>query len=132
MLLNGKKFYKELEGYYQKENYEGVREYLEEQEKNLKCVVMPAAGLGCAACAGDPDEEGLTNETREWIINRNQCIAIVTYEQGRLLQNQKKWTESIKKYEDAKALMERNYMTDLSIYDALKKNIQFIRMQEEG
>ena len=48
------------------------------------------------------------------------------------MQNQKKWTESIKKYEDAKALMERNYMTDLSIYDALKKNIQFIRMQEEG
>ena len=41
-----KEFYKELEGYYQKENYEGAERYLEKQEKELKCMVMPASGLG--------------------------------------------------------------------------------------
>lgn len=132
MLLDGKKFYKDLDNYYQKENYEGAGKYLEEKEKELKCMVMPSAGLGCAACADNQDEDGFTGEAKEWIIDRNQCIAIVTYEQGRLLQNQEKWAESMKKYEDAKALMERNFMTELSVYDALKKNVQLIQAREEG
>lgn len=132
MLLNGKKFYKELEGYYQKENYEGAQKYLEEKEKELKCMVMPAAGLGCAACVNDEDEDGLTREAREWLIDRNQCIAIVTYEQARVFQNQEKWAESMKKYENAKALMERNFMTELSVYEALQKNMQSIQEKKEG
>ena len=129
---NGKKFYKELEGYYQKENYEGAERYLEKQEKELKCMVMPASGLGWAACEDTQDEDGLTKETREWLINRNQCIAVVTYEQGRIFQNQGKWEESIKKYKSAKALMERNFMTDLSMYEALQKNLQDIQEKKEG
>jgi hypothetical protein len=74
----------------------------------------------------------LTKETREWLINRNQSIAVVTYEQARLYQNQEKWAQSIKKYKDAKALMERNFMTELSIYEALLKNMELIQTQEEG
>lgn len=46
MFLNGKKFYMELQGYYQKENYEGAEKYLEEKSRELKCMVMPASGLG--------------------------------------------------------------------------------------
>ena len=41
-----KKFYKELQGYYEKENYEGAEKYLEEKSRELKCMVMPASGLG--------------------------------------------------------------------------------------
>lgn len=131
MLLDGKKFYKDLEGYYQRENYEGAAAYLAEKAQELKCMVMPAAGLGCAACVNDEDEDGFSTETREWVINRNQSIAVVTYEQGRLLQNQEKWAESMEKYNTAKGLMERNFMTELSIYDALKKNMECIRAREE-
>ena len=74
----------------------------------------------------------MTKETREWLINRNQSIAVVTYEQARLFQNQEKWEQSIKKYKDAKALMERNFMTELSIYEALLKNMELIQTQQEG
>ena len=74
----------------------------------------------------------MTKETREWLINRNQSIAVVTYEQARLFQNREEWAQSIKMYKDAKALMERNFMTELSIYEALLKNMELIQMQEEG
>ena len=132
MFLNGKKFYMELQGYYQKENYEGAEKYLEEKSRELKCMVMPASGLGWASCPDTQDEDGLTKETREWLINRNQSIAVVTYEQARLFQNREEWAQSIKKYKDAKALMERNFMTELSIYEALLKNMELIQTQEEG
>ena len=46
MFLNGKKFYKELQGYYEKENCGGAEKYLEEKSRELKCMVMPASGFG--------------------------------------------------------------------------------------
>ena len=46
MFLNGKKFYKELQGYYEKETCGGAEKYLEEKSRELKCMVMPASGLG--------------------------------------------------------------------------------------
>ena len=74
----------------------------------------------------------MTKETREWLINRNQSIAVVTYEQARLFQNREEWAQSIKKYKDAKALMDRNFKTELSINQALLKNMELIQTKEEG
>lgn len=56
-----------------------------------------------------------------------QSIAVVMYEQGRLFQYLERWGESLAKYEEAKEIMEKNDMTDRSVYEALLENVKLVK-----
>lgn len=125
MLLNQKKFYQDIAHYYEHDSYDGLKEYLESREKEMKQLVMPDPG--CVVCGGgDVDEDGIAAVTKSWIQERNHAIAIITYEQARLFEQWEKWGESINKYKDAQKMMERNGMTNLSMYDASIESIKEI------
>lgn len=126
MLLNKKKFYQEIANYYERDNYKGAEVFLADKEKELKLAVMPDPG--CFLCGNvDADEDGLAPVTKEWIKERNEAISIVNYEQGRIYQAMERWEESLRKYEDAKKLMERNNLTHENIYSALIENMKLVK-----
>ena len=130
MLLNQKKFYLDIANYYELDNYDGLRVYLENKEKEVKQSVMPDPG--CVMCGGaDVDQDGIAAVTKSWIQERNNAIAVIIYEQARLFEQWEKWEESESKYREAIQLMERSGMTNLSIYEASIDSIKSIEEEKE-
>lgn len=63
--------------------------------------------------------------------DRNQGVALVTYELGRVLRVQKEWKASLEKYLEAKKLMEETGMDVIEMYQALLEDIKLVESKIE-
>jgi hypothetical protein len=122
MLLNQKTFFQSVSKYYETKDYSGAEGFLADTEKELKIAVMPDPG--CLMCGNvDVDEDGLAAVTKDWIRERNEAIAIVENEEGKLFETMGRQEESLKKYKDAKQLLERSSLTGKELYASLTESV---------
>jgi hypothetical protein len=122
MLLNQKSFFQSLTNYLESKDYSGAGKFLADTEKELKIAVMPDPG--CLMCGNvDVDEDGIASVTKDWIRERNEAIAIVENEEGRLFETLGNTEESLKKYKDAKLLLERSNLTGKELYASLTESV---------
>ncbi|MCD8198965.1 MAG: hypothetical protein LUD24_02090 [Phascolarctobacterium sp.] len=126
MILDLNEFNEAVSNYYDKGAYEDGLAYLASKEKEVKYGAVPQTG--CMTCGGgEPrDKTGLTATERRWYTERNLTVATILYEQGRFYNALGDKEKYLKKYKEAKEMMERGIvkLVDKPLYETLVKELR--------
>lgn len=72
------------------------------------------------------DREVQQKSMEIWMRDYNRSVITVLYEMGRLYQTLKDWDNSLKKYNEAREIMEKNNMEGSRMYEMLAESIDQI------